>query len=193
MVNYDEHIGVNIRNARKKAGISQSKLADKCNLSNTMLSNYETGKIVPSLTTLAKIAKQLNVTIDRLYYGDETEAFITSETNKGRKIVNAVYYLWEIGLVSFYAGYYSSGYGANQSDGPTGWYLSIREYIPQIQRLITQLDEYKKNKGTYDEPEKYLEFMLSSVANEINGVDVSRVSMEAKKQELLQKLHGTKK
>jgi transcriptional regulator with XRE-family HTH domain len=36
------------------------KLAERCSFSNTMLSNYETGKNKPSLTTLAKIAKQLS-------------------------------------------------------------------------------------------------------------------------------------
>ena len=34
--------------------------------------------------------------------------------------------------------------------------------------MIGLLDEYKEKKDTFDEPEKYLEMVLSSVAKEIN-------------------------
>ena len=169
MANYDEHIGVNIRNARKKAGISQRKLADKCDLSNTMLSNYETGKIIPSLTTLAKLAKQLNVTIDRLYYGDEAEAFITAEPDIGRKIVNAVYLLWEQDVISIY-NYWQIGYPPFSENKSNRLVLYVKKYDEQIQRLIMALDEYKAKRSTFNDPDQYLEMLLTSVANEINRV-----------------------
>ncbi len=184
MANYDDNIGANIRQVRDKRGLSQSKLADKCEFSNTVLSNYETGKKIPSLQSIAKIAKQLGVTIDRLYYGDENETFITAETDKGRKIVNAIYYLWDIGLISFYESYSGSFYNANQDGSTTGLYLMINNYIPQIKRLLSQLDEYKKNIETYDEPEKYLEYILSSVAKDINNSD----ALYAEKLETLKKV-----
>ena len=113
----DNCIGANIRAVRNKMGISQSKLADKCGFSNTIISNYETGEKTPSLFSLARIAKQLNVSIDRLFYGDENETFITSEPDVGRKVVNAVYLLWEQGVVSLY-NYWHFGYPPNNGDEP---------------------------------------------------------------------------
>lgn len=167
MENYDERIGANIRSVRKKAGLSQSKLADKCQFSNTVLSNYETGERTPSLQTLAKIAKQLGVSIDRLYYGDEAEVFITAEPDIGRKVVNAVYLLWEQGVISIY-NYWQIGYPPFSDNKPNRLVLYVNNYDEQIQRLIMALDEYKAKKSTFDDPEQYLESIKSSVANEIN-------------------------
>ena len=171
MLNYEDKIGANIRQVREKAKLSQSKLADKCGFSNTVLSNYETGKKIPSLQSIAKIAKQLNVTIDRLYYGDEAEAFITSAPDIGRKVVNAVYLLWEQGVVSL-NNYFM---GPPHNDGNKSNYLAlyVYKYSEQIQRLITSLDEYKEKRNTFDDPDQYLELILSSGANEINSASPS--------------------
>lgn len=172
MVNYEEKIGSNIRDVRNKAGISQHKLAERCSFSNTMLSNYETGKNKPSLTTLAKIAKQLNVSIDRLYYGDENEIFITSEPDIGRKVVNAMYLLWELGVVSLHD-YYSFGAPfSGQNVNRVVLYVNL--YAEQIQRLLVSLNEYRIKKSTYNDPEQYLEIILSSVANEINRMSTAK-------------------
>ena len=168
MANYEDNIGANIRQVREKAKLSQSKLADKCGFSNTVLSNYETGKKIPSLQSIAKIAKQLNVTIDRLYYGDEAEAFITSEPDIGRKVVNAVYLLWEQGVISLHD--YYMGFPPNNGNKPNCLTLYVHKYSEQIQRLIAALDEYKAKRNTFDDPDQYLELLLSSVANEINGI-----------------------
>ena len=87
MDKYEKNIGSNIREVRLERKLSQEKLADMCDFSNTTLSAYENSRKIPNLTTIAKIAKQLNVSIERLYYGDENSAFINSEPNEGKKIV----------------------------------------------------------------------------------------------------------
>ncbi len=46
--------------------------------------------------------------------------------------------------------------------------LYVYNYAEQIQRLITVLDDFKAKKSTFNDPDQYLEQVLSSVANEIN-------------------------
>ena len=53
-------------------------------------------------------------------------------------------------------------------DEKHGIYLFTVKHTMSIRRLINSLNEYRDKKNTYPEPEKYLEMILSSVANEIN-------------------------
>lgn len=165
MENNEARIGGNIKEVRLELGYSQEKLANMCDMSNSTLSAYENSKKIPNAVTLAKIAKALGVSIDRLYYGDENISFINSVPDEGRKIVNCVYVLWELGVIDSVLHHVSVG----GTTDPTGYYISILKYIIPIDRLLCALKEYRKNKGTYKEPEKYLEMLLSSVATEINN------------------------
>jgi len=56
-------IGKAIKTLRDKKGISQSELADKIGLSQTSLSQIETGDKNPSEKTLEKIAKALDSSV----------------------------------------------------------------------------------------------------------------------------------
>lgn len=163
-------IGKNIKELRKEKGLSQEKLAKMCGFSNTTLCSYENGRKTPGLVTIANIAKSLGVSIERLYYGDENIAFISSEPDEGRKIVNAVYFLWEAGVINYYEDlYHSPGYTGSdpQKKGPVG-FLNIEKYFYQLRRLIMSLNEFKAKKTTYPDPEAYLKMLFSSVAAEIN-------------------------
>lgn len=51
-----------------RKGITQSELSEKTGLSQTMLSNYITGKNSPSFYNVDKIAKALECSIDDLRY-----------------------------------------------------------------------------------------------------------------------------
>ena len=165
-----EIIGKNIRDARLARHLSQEKLAKSCGFSNTTLSAYENGKKIPSLATAARIAKELNVSIEQLYYGDENTAFILREPDIGRKIVNSLYFLWSSGIIDFYQ---NLGHGLEapeyaQSGYPRGYFLAVKGFEVPIRRLLYALNEFNAKRGTYSDPEKYLEMILSSVANEIN-------------------------
>lgn len=85
MNDYETMIGKNIKEVRNQRQLSQETLATACGFSNTTLSAYENGRKIPNLVTIAKIAKQLNVSIERLYYGDENNAFIISAPDEGKK------------------------------------------------------------------------------------------------------------
>ena len=173
-MNYEEHIGDNIKSVRLSQGLSQQALADKCDFSNTILSQYENGKKTPNLVTTAKIAKALKVSIDRLYYGDENNAFINAEADVGRKIVNSIYLLWSQGVISYFENY-KYGYNSVPSDfvneeeiQKVGVFLNIREHSTPIRRLINQLNEFDQRRDTYQNPEQFLEMLFDSVAAEIN-------------------------
>ena len=169
-VNYDDNIGKNIREVRLEKGLSQEELARNCGFSNTTLSAYENRRKIPSLTTIMKIAKELKVTVERLYYGDENTSFIYSEPDIGKKVVNSVYFLWSEGIITYFERY-SYGYNpmmeGNNND-PSGVFLFIHKYYSQIKRLICSLDEFNERKTTYIDPDNYLKILLASVAKEIN-------------------------
>ena len=170
MNQYELSIGKHIKEVRKARGMSQEKLANACGFSNTTLSAYENSRKIPSLVTIAKIAKNLKVSVERLYYGDDNNAFIISEENEGRKIVNSVFFLWNAGIINYYENHFSK-ISINQyvqQGEPKGVYLGLLRHKFPIQRLITSLDEFNKNKETFEKPDDYLEMLLSSVAAEIN-------------------------
>ena len=178
-MNYDDNIGKNIREVRLEKGFSQEELARNCGFSNTTLSAYENRRKIPNLTTIAKIAKELDVTIERLYYGDENISFINSEPDIGKKVVNSVYFLWSEGIVSYFERF-SYGYNSmmeGDSNVPNGVFLYVHKYYPQIKRLISSLNEFKERTATYDDPDNYLKILLASVAKEIND----EIAKETKK------------
>ena len=55
-----------IRTARKKAGLTQEKLAEKIGVNRATLSKYESGQIEPSFSQVENIAKALGVDLIEL-------------------------------------------------------------------------------------------------------------------------------
>lgn len=56
----------NLKNARKRIGQTQCSVAKNIGISNTALSNYETGYRQPDLDTLKQLAKYYHISIDEL-------------------------------------------------------------------------------------------------------------------------------
>jgi transcriptional regulator with XRE-family HTH domain len=61
------NIGNTIKELRKKKEISQGEFAKLCEISQTSLSQIETGAKSPSKTTLKKICEQLDISEPMLY------------------------------------------------------------------------------------------------------------------------------
>src|SRR6201996_4892119 len=61
------NIGLAIKSIRKKLSITQYELAEKCNLSQTSLSQIETGVKRPSQRTINKICMVLDIPESILY------------------------------------------------------------------------------------------------------------------------------
>jgi len=59
-------LGEAIRAARKEAGLSQERLAEKADLSTVFISRVERGKESPSVDNLVKIASALGIRLRNL-------------------------------------------------------------------------------------------------------------------------------
>lgn len=63
-------LGENIKKIRKKRNLTQDKLARLADIPYTSITKIETGVIKsPSVQTVAKIAKALNISLDELIRG----------------------------------------------------------------------------------------------------------------------------
>lgn len=58
--------GNNLKIARNKKGLSQMEVAERLNISRSVLSNYETNVSEPSLSILVSLAKLYEVSTDYL-------------------------------------------------------------------------------------------------------------------------------
>ena len=63
-----------LKELRKRDGLSQVEFAKQFNISTGTIGNWETGAREPDATTLMKIAKFFNVTVDYLLNDDEKNA-----------------------------------------------------------------------------------------------------------------------
>ena len=64
-------VGRNIRKYRKLRDMTQIELADRSLIEQTIISRYETGKIIPPITKLESIAKALDVPLETLFKSEE--------------------------------------------------------------------------------------------------------------------------
>jgi ribosome-binding protein aMBF1 (putative translation factor) len=60
-------VGKNIRKIRESKSISQQELAAKCNFEKSNMSRLEAGRVNPTLSTLEKVAKALDVSLAELF------------------------------------------------------------------------------------------------------------------------------
>lgn len=60
------NIGEKIKDYRKKSGLSQKELGQKLNVSQQHIAQYESGKRIPKLDTIQKIAVALNISVNDL-------------------------------------------------------------------------------------------------------------------------------
>src|SRR5215471_17113472 len=65
------NVGSLIRRERQKQGLSLRELARRVGVSASMLSQVETGRARPSVSTIYAIAAELQLSIDALLSGDE--------------------------------------------------------------------------------------------------------------------------
>lgn len=63
MMTFSEYL----RQARKKAGYTQETIAAELGIERTNYIPYETGKALPSIYTIPKLAKALGVTIQDIF------------------------------------------------------------------------------------------------------------------------------
>jgi transcriptional regulator with XRE-family HTH domain len=61
------NVGQQIQKLRESKGLSQQDLAAKCNFEKSNMSRLESGRVNPTLSTLEKVAKALDVSLVELF------------------------------------------------------------------------------------------------------------------------------
>jgi len=91
MVDDGKHFGNRLREARVTAGLSQSELEERSGIPKARLSRYENGHVEPSIQTLARLSRALNVSESSLL-GDQRailEGFFNVLAERGVQIDSA--------------------------------------------------------------------------------------------------------
>ena len=70
---------IKLKELRTAKNISQIELANYLHVSNTTVSNCESGKRVPNMETLIQIANYFDVSLDYLLGRDNSESFYINE------------------------------------------------------------------------------------------------------------------
>jgi len=151
-------IGRNIKNVRAERGMTQHDVYKATGISTSQLSSYENGKQMIGLLTLAKIAVALGTSIDRLYFGAPSEAFLNETEDFGETVVNCFKKLHELGVVSDVN--HSIGSGSNSA--------RIDKCGYELDRMFSTLREFEHHKDYYPDAALYLEQLYQATANEIN-------------------------
>jgi transcriptional regulator with XRE-family HTH domain len=75
MNEFDERLkrqfGLRVRRRRQYVELSQEALAERAGLNRTQMSLYETGRRMPMVSSLVKLAAALEVSVDQLLVGIE--------------------------------------------------------------------------------------------------------------------------
>ncbi len=66
-----------IKQARKEKGFSQKQLAGLADLNMNLISKYETNNVTPTIESLKKIAKALEISTDYLLFDDAPKDGVT--------------------------------------------------------------------------------------------------------------------
>ena len=66
IANESKRFGQNLKRIRTEKGISQGDIARTLKVNRSYISNIENGKMNPTLATIAKLAKAIEVSMDEL-------------------------------------------------------------------------------------------------------------------------------
>ncbi len=96
MTDYKKLLGKRIQVIRKSKNLTQEKLAETIGIETPSLSYLETGKYSPSIETLQKLAKALNVQPWEFYYfseisPEEQKAELKKALDDNPKLVDILY------------------------------------------------------------------------------------------------------
>ena len=64
-------IGVKLKEARLRAGLTQENVAEEIQVTRQTISNWETEKSFPDIVSVIKLSNLYNISLDKLLKGDE--------------------------------------------------------------------------------------------------------------------------
>lgn len=84
------NVGDAIKNLRKRKGISQKDLAQKCGLSSNSLCSIEKNESFPSKDSMEKICKALDIPVSYLMFFSVTDDDIPAEKRTAFNAMKAI-------------------------------------------------------------------------------------------------------
>ncbi len=69
-------LGDELKQLRKKRKLTQKELSDVLNIKRATLANWETGRSIPDIAMIKRIADFFDITVDFLLFGDSHESVI---------------------------------------------------------------------------------------------------------------------
>ena len=148
-------IGKRIVNRRLELGLTQSKLAEKCQISIPTLSNIEGDNRTPSMDTIMVLAPALNCSIDYILLGnDGTPPVPIKNISKEEKILSSIATLIEFNVL------YPRGQKEWDEKFSYDSYLDftscakkeiLLEFSDQIEKLVSLKLNTKKMNNHFDE------------------------------------------
>ncbi|MCQ2087032.1 MAG: helix-turn-helix domain-containing protein [Bacilli bacterium] len=160
-------IGKRIKEAREKAGLTQSRLHEITDISITQISAYENGNRNIGLLSLKKIADATGTTMDELYSGKGEEKPIISTNNEGKLIINCITALFENGVISLLP-------KQNENDFvPMGleyyYQIGFCNYVDILDDYVRKLADFERNKENYPNPKDFKLQLSEASAKKINN------------------------
>ena len=142
--------------ARKRAGLTQAQLAEKCGLATVTIQQYERGVRQPSIERLQLIADALNVSAFLLMTGDNEETAIDNLENAIGEIENIHKDTEKLKLnlkekvEKLCSDYKEPSDNQGNNDILQNQFQSIMEdYLSQLQSRISELTELKSSISVY--------------------------------------------
>ncbi|MFR0557195.1 helix-turn-helix domain-containing protein [Pseudoscardovia radai] len=166
-------IGNNIKKARIAKQMTQIELSDAAHVAQSVISQYENGKKLPSLESLASIARALGTTLDSLCEGEAID--IPGDVvgpYPGKDIANAVLTLWRTEIIDM-AGLLDpaaarEAFQEQYYGGQSVYVVALNGFQKDLIALLDFLNEFPKRRDTYPDPNRYLRDTLQSTASIIN-------------------------
>lgn len=83
-------IGENIRTIRLQKDMTQKQVADICGMADSAIRKYESGQIVPKISTIQRIARALGVDPYSLYSFDQATEALEERVNARERLDTAL-------------------------------------------------------------------------------------------------------
>ena len=104
-MNYDEYYkqlyAINLKINRIEAELNQTELAEILNVPQSMIARYESGKVLPEIGTMEKIARALNTRVGSFFNDDFIFNIKKTELGTKYEMINATYKNDNISLFGF--------------------------------------------------------------------------------------------
>lgn len=104
-MNYDEYYkqlyAINLKINRIEAELNQTELAEILNVPQSMIARYESGKVLPEIGTMEKIARALNTRVGSFFNDDFIFNIKKTELGTKYEMINATYKSDNISLFGF--------------------------------------------------------------------------------------------